>query len=142
MSNVLSKEKRLHVLAVGRRDTLLRRTEKTTVVCRETASGLLEAAGVPVRTPRKGAGVLHVPEACVVIGYQNENVSTKGLFDQTIVVNQYRTRHSTRIIVTNDTLRRFLTDCNGLHACDNFCTFYLLQQLQLMFLPGSTQPIC
>ena len=49
MSNVLSEHTRQQVLALGRLGWSLRRIEETTGVRRETASGYLKAAGVPVR---------------------------------------------------------------------------------------------
>ncbi len=51
MSNVLSTEKREQVVALGRLGWPLRRIEQTTGVRRETASGYLRAAGIPVRPP-------------------------------------------------------------------------------------------
>ena len=49
MSNVLSKEKRQQILALGRLGWSLRRIEEATGVRRETASGYLKAAGLTVR---------------------------------------------------------------------------------------------
>ena len=49
MSNVLSEHTRQQVLALGRLGWSLRRIEAATGVRRETASGYLKAAGVPVR---------------------------------------------------------------------------------------------
>ena len=49
MSNVLSEHTRQQVLALGRLGWSLRRIEEATGVRRETASGYLKAAGVPVR---------------------------------------------------------------------------------------------
>ena len=49
MSNVLSKDKRQQVLALGRLGWSLRRIEEATSVRRETASGYLKSAGVAVR---------------------------------------------------------------------------------------------
>ena len=49
MSNVLSKEKRQQILALGRLGWSLRRIEEATGVRRETASGYLKAAGLKVR---------------------------------------------------------------------------------------------
>ena len=51
MSNVLSKEKRQQILALGRLGWSLRRIEEATGVRRETASGYLKAAGLTVRGP-------------------------------------------------------------------------------------------
>ena len=51
MSNVLSTEKREQVVALGRLGWPLCRIEQTTGVRRETASGYLRAAGIPVRPP-------------------------------------------------------------------------------------------
>ena len=51
MANVLSKEKREQVLALGRLGWTLRRIEEATGVRRETASGYLKAAGIAVREP-------------------------------------------------------------------------------------------
>ena len=60
MANVLSKEKREQVLALGRLGWTLRRIEAATGVRRETASGYLKAAGIAVREPgrwgRAGGG--------------------------------------------------------------------------------------
>jgi len=53
MGNVLSREKREQVLALGRLGWPLRRIEDATGVRRETASGYLKAAGVAVRAPRR-----------------------------------------------------------------------------------------
>jgi transposase len=52
MANVLSEEKKQQVLALGRLGWPLRRIEEATGVRRETASGYLRAAGVPIRPPR------------------------------------------------------------------------------------------
>ena len=49
MSNVLSEHTRQQVLALGRLGWSLRRIEAATGVRRETASGYLKAAAVPVR---------------------------------------------------------------------------------------------
>ena len=49
MSNVLAKEKRQQVLALGRLGWSLRRIERATGVRRETVSSYLKAAGVVVR---------------------------------------------------------------------------------------------
>ena len=49
MSNVLSEHTRQQVLALGRLGWSLRRIEEATGVRRETASGYLKTAGVPVR---------------------------------------------------------------------------------------------
>lgn len=51
MGNVLSKEKREQVLALGRLGWTLRRIEEATGVRRETASGYLKEAGIAVRAP-------------------------------------------------------------------------------------------
>ncbi len=57
MSNVLDDTKQQQVLALGRLGWSLRRIEQATTVRRETASGYLKAAGIPVRErggrPRK-----------------------------------------------------------------------------------------
>jgi transposase len=55
MANVLSAEKRQQVIALGRLGWSLRRIEEATGVRRETASAYLQAAGVPVRPPRRGS---------------------------------------------------------------------------------------
>ena len=52
MANVLSREKREQVVALGRLGWSLRRIEDETGVRRETISGYLKAAGIPVRSPR------------------------------------------------------------------------------------------
>jgi transposase len=49
MSNVLGDHKQQQVLALGRLGWSLRRIEEATAVRRETASGYLKAAGIPVR---------------------------------------------------------------------------------------------
>jgi transposase len=49
MSNVLGDTKQQQVLALGRLGWSLRRIEEATTVRRETASGYLKAAGIPVR---------------------------------------------------------------------------------------------
>ena len=49
MSNVLDDTKQQQVVALGRLGWSLRRIEQTTAVRRETASGYLKAAGIPVR---------------------------------------------------------------------------------------------
>ena len=49
MTNILSDDKRLEVLALGRLGWTLRRIEQATGVRRETASAYLKAAGVAVR---------------------------------------------------------------------------------------------
>jgi hypothetical protein len=52
MANVLSEERKAQVVALGKLGWPLRRIEDATGVHRETASGYLKAAGVPVRPPR------------------------------------------------------------------------------------------
>jgi transposase len=51
MANVLSREKREQVLALGRLGWPLRRIEEATGVRRETASAYLKVAGIAVRSP-------------------------------------------------------------------------------------------
>jgi len=51
MANVLGKEKREQVLALGRLGWSLRRIQAETGVRRETASAYLKAAGIPLRGP-------------------------------------------------------------------------------------------
>jgi transposase len=52
MANVLGREKREQVLALGRLGWTLRRIEAETGVRRETASAYLRAAGIAIRPPR------------------------------------------------------------------------------------------
>lgn len=52
MSNILNNEKKQQVIALGRLGWTLRRIEETTGIRRETASGYLKAAGIPLRPPR------------------------------------------------------------------------------------------
>ena len=57
MSNVLTDDKQQQVLTLGRLGWTLRRIELATAVRRETASGYLKAAGIPVRgRGRPGVG--------------------------------------------------------------------------------------
>src|SRR5215218_7937320 len=49
MGNVLSQDKQQQVVALGRLGWSLRRIEEATAVRRETASGYLRAAGIPIR---------------------------------------------------------------------------------------------
>jgi len=49
--NVLSEGKRDQVIALGRLGWSLRRIEKTVHIRRQTISGYLKAAGIPVRPP-------------------------------------------------------------------------------------------
>jgi hypothetical protein len=51
MGNVLSKEKREQVIALGRLGWSLRRIEQATAVRRETAGDYLRSAGVALRGP-------------------------------------------------------------------------------------------
>lgn len=51
MSNVLSEEKRQQVIALGQLGWSLRRIEATVHIRRETISGYLRAAGIPIRPP-------------------------------------------------------------------------------------------
>jgi len=51
MSNVLNKEKKQQVIALGKLGWTLRRIEEATGVRRETAGAYLKAAGVAVRQP-------------------------------------------------------------------------------------------
>ena len=51
MANVLNKEKKQQVLALGRLGWSLRRIQQATRIRRETASAYLKAAGVAVRPP-------------------------------------------------------------------------------------------
>src|SRR5947208_8652029 len=51
MSNVLSEDKQQQVIALGRLGWSLRRIERETDIRRETASGYLRAAGIPLREP-------------------------------------------------------------------------------------------
>src|SRR5271156_4809612 len=54
MGNVLSKEKREQVIALGRLGWSLRRIEQATGVRRETAGGYLKSAGIGLRAPGGG----------------------------------------------------------------------------------------
>ncbi len=49
MSNILDDEKQQQILGLGRLGWSLRRIERATGVRRETASGYLKAAEIPVR---------------------------------------------------------------------------------------------
>jgi hypothetical protein len=69
MGNVLSDEKKQHVLALGRLGWPLRRIEAETGVRRETSSAYLRAAGIPVRPPR---GWRHSKPAKEVISESGE----------------------------------------------------------------------
>jgi transposase len=51
VSNVLSEDKKQQVIALGRLGWSLRRIEATVQIRRETISGYLRAAGIPVRPP-------------------------------------------------------------------------------------------
>ena len=51
MANVLGREKREQILALGRLGGTLRRIEAETGVRRETASAYLRAAGIAIRPP-------------------------------------------------------------------------------------------
>ena len=51
MSNVLDKDKREQVIALGRLGWSLRRIEAAVHIRRETIGGYLHAAGIPVRPP-------------------------------------------------------------------------------------------
>ena len=51
MGNVLSKDKREQVIALGRLGWSLRRIEQATGVRRETAGGYLKSAGIALRSP-------------------------------------------------------------------------------------------
>jgi len=51
VSNVLSKDKREQVIALGRLGWSLRRIEAAVHIRRETIGGYLRAAGIPVRSP-------------------------------------------------------------------------------------------
>ena len=51
VSNVLSDEKKKHVIALGQLGWPLRRIEKANGVRRETATGYLKAADIAVRPP-------------------------------------------------------------------------------------------
>ena len=53
MANVLGREKREQILALGRLGWTLRRIEAETGVRRETASAYLKAAGIAIRPPRR-----------------------------------------------------------------------------------------
>jgi transposase len=53
MANVLGREKREQILALGRLGWTLRRIEAETGVRRETASAYLRAAGIAIRPPRQ-----------------------------------------------------------------------------------------
>jgi len=61
MSNVLNDEKKQQVIALGRLGWALRRIEEATGVRRETASGYLKAAGIPLR-PSGGWGRRPLPK--------------------------------------------------------------------------------
>lgn len=52
MSNVLSDEKKQQAIALGRLGWSLRRIQKETGIHRETVSGYLKAADIPIRLPR------------------------------------------------------------------------------------------
>jgi len=63
MSNVLSREKREQVIALGRLGWSLRRIEQATGVRRETAGEYLRGAGVALRRP--GGWGRHGPKPAI-----------------------------------------------------------------------------
>jgi hypothetical protein len=70
MGNVLSKQKREQVIALGRLGWPLRRIEQATGVRRETAGDYLRSAGVLVRSPRTwGPKSLSKAAIEVITGY-------------------------------------------------------------------------
>ena len=80
MANVLSKEKREQVLALGRLGWTLRRIEDATGVWRETASGYLKDAGIASRVP-VGEGARQIRPWRPPMGVESQNRPTR--FPQT-----------------------------------------------------------
>ena len=76
MGNVLSREKREQVIALGRLGWSLRRIEQSTGVRRETASEYLCSAGIPLRSP--GGWGHHGPAKPAIIFLQNRHRVTAG----------------------------------------------------------------
>jgi hypothetical protein len=69
MGNVLSKEKREQVIALGRLGWSLRRIEQATGVRRETAGDYLRSSGIVVRSPGSwGPKSLAKPATLVITG--------------------------------------------------------------------------
>jgi len=77
VSNVLSKDKREQVIALGRLGWSLRRIEAAVHIRRETIGGYLRAAGIPVRPPggwgRRSPAKQAIYESASII---NENISS------------------------------------------------------------------
>src|ERR1039458_50998 len=70
MGNVLSKEKREQVIALGRLGWSLRRIEQATGVRRETAGDYLRSSGIVVRSPGSwGPKSLAKPATLVITGF-------------------------------------------------------------------------
>ena len=63
MSNVLNKEKKQQVIALGKLGWTLRRIEQTTGVRRETISTYLKAAGIAIPFPQRDLHVVSVDPA-------------------------------------------------------------------------------
>ena len=77
--NVLSREKRDQVVALGRLGWSLRRIEKSTGVRRETASSYLKQAGVPVRAPRARLPTTEAAESATATGPPSKPASESGV---------------------------------------------------------------
>ncbi len=65
MANVLSEEKKQRILVLGGLGWSLRRIEEATGIRRETASGYLKAAGIPIREP--GGWGHHSPKPAIEV---------------------------------------------------------------------------
>jgi transposase len=77
MGNVLSREKREQVIALGRLGWSLRRIEQATGVRRETAGDYLRSAGIVVRSPGSwGAKSLAKPATSVITGSESSKPAT------------------------------------------------------------------
>jgi transposase len=76
MGNVLSKEKREQVIALGRLGWSLRRIEQATKVRRETAGDYLRSAGIEVRSPGSwGPKSLPKPATLVITGSDSSKLA-------------------------------------------------------------------
>ena len=79
MGNVLSKEKREQVIALGRLGWSLRRIEEATGVRRETAGDYLRSSGIMVRSPGSwGPKFLPKPATLVITGSDSPKPAVDG----------------------------------------------------------------
>jgi transposase len=101
MSNVLSEDKKHQVIALGRLGWSLRRIEEATGIRRETVSGYLQAAGVPIRR-RGGRPRIWPPNPATTAEVSTDSSGSKPAIAGEVSTDSDQPKPATRPVVSTD----------------------------------------